>query len=419
MVLSAIRVARKKVIVKRFDAIQNLGSVSVLCSDKTGTLTLDSVNVSASTTDKGVPSDLPVMLAYINSVMQTGVRSPIDGAVVNYVKKKTKGCGDDEKDGGDDEDLHGWTKLGELAFDSTRRLLSILVGRSKTSDDSSQQFEQDSLFITKGAVEEVLETCTRVYNHPTPSGAEGPPTFSSFSQLLDFDPELPSVSSSLTQDERSAILATAKRLNEDGLRLVAVACGSSIAKPSAEGTELTIFPEDEKDLTFIGFLGFLDPPKEDAAEAIAKLRKLNVQVKILTGDSPAVAVKVARDLGILAPRRTATEDSTKLDSSQGDYDDKQEQVCIEMEPPVPEEDLIVTGAQLTALSNAEDKTPLWEAVERGIIFAKLSPYQKLEVVEILRAGRGGGEGQKAVAFLGDGVNDALAIRGADVGISVD
>lgn len=423
MVLSAIRVARKKVIVKRFDAIQNLGSVSILCSDKTGTLTLDSVNVSASTTDKGVPSDLPAMLAYINSTMQMGVRSPIDSAVVNYVKKKR--CEDDGEED-DQDDLRGWTKLGELAFDSSRRLLSVLVGRSKTSvsDETTQQIEQDALFITKGAVEEVLEACARVYTHPIPSANEVPPSsptspsFLSFAQLLDFNPASPSLSFSLTQDERSCILDTAKRLNEDGLRLVAVACGLSVAKPPEKGTEITIYPEDEKDLTFIGFLGFLDPPKEDAAEAIAKLRKLNVQVKILTGDSPAVATKVARDLRILAPRRTLAVDSTDLDSSQGKYDNQQREVCIEMEPPVPEEDLIVTGTQLTTLSNAGDKAPLWEVVQRGIIFAKLSPYQKLEVVEILRAGRGGNGGE-AVAFLGDGVNDALAIRGADVGISVD
>ena len=405
MVLSAIRVARKKVIVKRFDAIQNLGSVSILCSDKTGTLTLDSVNVSASTTDKGDPSDLPAMLAYINSTMQTGVRSPIDSAVVNYVTKK-RFEDDGEEDGQDN--LRGWAKLGELAFDSSRRLLSVLVGRSKTSvsDGTSQQFEQDALFITKGAVEEVLDTCTRVYTHPTPSANELPPSsptspvFLSFAQLLGFNPASPSVSSSLTQDEQSCILDTAKRLNEDGLRLVAVACGSLVAKPSEKGTEITIYQEDEKDLTFIGFPGFLDPPKEGVVEAIAKIRKLNVQLKVLMGDSPVVVTKVARDLRILAPCRTVAVDSTDLDSYQHKYNNQQREVCIEMEPPVPEEDLIVTGTQLTALSNAEDKTPLWKVVQRGIIFAKLSPYQKLEVVEVLCAGRGA-DGGEAVAFLGE------------------
>ena len=114
-----------------------------------------------------------------------------------------------------------------------------------------------------------------MYTHPTPSANELPPSsptspvFLSFAQLLGFNPASPSVSSSLTQDERSCILDTAKRLNEDGLRLVAVACGSLVAKPSEKGTEITIYQEDEKDLTFIGFPGFLDPPKEGATEAIA------------------------------------------------------------------------------------------------------------------------------------------------------
>jgi P-type Mg2+ transporter len=412
LALSAVRIARKKVIVKRLDAIQNLGAVSILCSDKTGTLTVDSVHVSASVSESGVASDLPVKLAYVNSVMQTGTRSPIDSAVVEYMKKRL------DMEDFKDVNLEGWVKLGEIPFDSSRRLLSVLASRPRSGEGGDTR---DGLFITKGAVEEVLNSCTRVLVHPC-AGSEGEEISSPAQQpvsILDFSPELPSMSSPLTSEVRSRILKTAERLNEDGLRLIAVGCKLSVDKPleaigAVAEVTVSLFSDDESDLTFIGFLGFLDPPKEDAMEAIEKLRKLNVQVRILTGDVPAVAAKVARDLGILSSDR-----STPAANGVQNQAKQEAHICLEMEKPMSEDDLIVTGAQLATLSKGEDKTALIEVVERGIIFAKLTPYQKLEVVEILRSGKGWNGGERAVAFLGDGVNDALAIRGADVGISVD
>ncbi|KAG0700830.1 Mg-transporting ATPase [Suillus ampliporus] len=361
LALSAVRVARKKVIVKRFDAIQNLGAVRVLCSDKTGTLTADLVRISMSTTGAGDLSQLPIKLAYINSLLQTGSRSPIDRAIVDFVNES-------EQDIFTDILGDSWVKQGEVPFDSTRRLLSVLV--SQPGGDGSE-----GLLITKGAVEEVLDRCVSAYNHqPSPS--------SDASEPLGLDLS-PSMTLTLTTDERRKILNTAERLNGEGLRLVAVACREQLIKPF-----MTISCSDESELTFVGFLGLLDPLKPDAAQAIKDLAKLNVQVRILTGDAPAVAAKVARDLGLL-PARQATS------SSKG------------------EEGLILTGTQLATL--ADDQDAYKDAIDRCIIFAKLSPYQKLEVVKALRLGDGG----RAVAFLGDGVNDALAIRGADVGISVD
>lgn len=373
LALSAVRVARKKVIVKRFDAIQSLGAVRILCSDKTGTLTADLVRISMSTTGTGDLSQLPIKLAYINSSLQTGSRSPIDHAIVDFVNES----GQDIFKGipGD-----GWVKQGEVPFDSSRRLLSVLV--SRPGGDGSE-----GLLITKGAVEEVLERCVSAYNHqPSPSSDTSEPLG------LDLSPSMTLI---LTADERRKILDTAQRLNEEGLRLVAVACREQLIK-----SFMTISSSDESELTFIGFIGLLDPLKPDAAQAIKDLAALNVQVRILTGDAPAVAAKVARDLGLIPSRGHSLTAENEKDveassSSKG------------------EEGLILTGIQLAAL--ADDQDAYKDAIDRCIIFAKLSPYQKLEVVKALRAGDGG----RAVAFLGDGVNDALAIRGADVGISVD
>lgn len=369
LALSAVRIARKNVIVKRFDAIQNLGAVRVLCSDKTGTLTIDLVSVSNSVTDNGEDSELPIKLAYINSLLQTGTRSPIDRAIVEYTHANGKGpvAGDGHQD--------SWQKHGEVPFDSTRRLLSVLVSRPSTGGEG--------LLITKGAVEEVLERCTSVYRQQQRS-------FSA--SLSNFKLERTAYTT-LTEDDRRAILDTSNRLNEQGLRLIAVACKCATVKQF-----MTINTADEEDLVFVGFVSFLDPLKPDAADAIKELSKLNVQVRILTGDAPAVAGKVARDLGLLNTRNVML---------------KSEKADEEAVGAISEADLIVTGPQLAELS--KDKDAFAEAVERAVIFAKLSPYQKLEVVKALRAGDGG----RAVAFLGDGVNDALAIRGADVGISVD
>ena len=352
---------------KRFDAIQNLGAVKVLCSDKTGTLTIDLVRISSSVSSAGEDSDLPIKLAFINSSLQTGTRSPIDRAIVDYV------CNHEGSLEGDWQD--DWQKHGEVPFDSTRRLLSVLVTKAS--------MDEDGLLVTKGAVEEILERCVSMYRYQEDSVS---PSMSNFK--LDS-----SCSTSLSDDDRRGVLETAKRLNEEGLRLIAVAC-----KTVAVKAFMTLTTVDEDDLVFIGFVSFLDPLKPDAAGAIKELSKLNVQVRILTGDAPAVAAKVARDLGLLdAPNVSLTSEKSDEEASNS----------------VDPGELVITGPRLAELS--KDKDAFAEAVERAVIFAKLSPYQKLEVVKALRAGGGG----RAVAFLGDGVNDALAIRGADVGISVD
>lgn len=247
LALSAVRIARQKVIVKRFDAIQNLGAVSVLCSDKTGTLTADLVRVAKSVNIKGELSELPVKLSFINSLLQTGSRSPIDRAILDYI-------GEAEKGSLSDVQLGSWSKLGEVPFDSTRRMLSILAYRPSVR-------EGEALFITKGAVEEVLERCVSALKYEEGSKPTDNVGFDSSS------------STTLTEVDRLEILNSAKRLNEDGLRLIAVACRKASAKIGA-----TISTEDEEDLVFVGFVALLDPLKPDAAEAIQKLGSLHVQV---------------------------------------------------------------------------------------------------------------------------------------------
>lgn len=247
LALSAVRIARQKVIVKRFDAIQNLGAVSVLCSDKTGTLTADLVRVAKSVNAEGELSDLPIKLSFINSSLQTGSRSPIDRAILDYVDE-------DEKGSFSDVGPDGWTKLGEVPFDSTRRMLSILAR-------SSSAGQEEALLITKGAVEEVLERCVSALKYEE---------FSKPMRNIGFDP---SSSTTLTEVDRLKILDSAKRLNEDGLRLIAIASRKAHVKM---GTAISV--EDEEDLIFVGFVALLDPLKPDAAEAIQKLGSLHVQV---------------------------------------------------------------------------------------------------------------------------------------------
>jgi P-type Mg2+ transporter len=215
--------------------------------------------VSGSTTGSGDESNLPLQLAYLNSALQTGTRSPLDSAIVDFTRRKFEQSVEEGIDHGIDiVKLEDYDKIAEVPFDSSRRLLSVLVARTRTMEKG--------LLVTKGAVEEVLERCTKLYTHPSSSPlSPSPPPFDDFK---------PSKSTPLTADNRSTILQTAERLNEEGLRLIAVACKSSVAMAGI----LTMTTDDEVDLVFVGFLGFLDPLKPDAADAINRLAKLGVQV---------------------------------------------------------------------------------------------------------------------------------------------
>jgi len=338
----AIALGKKNVLVKRLDGVQNLGGITTFCTDKTGTLTVDEVTVSRSVDIDNQTWTRPMGLAVINASLQTGARSLIDQAIVGANGTLCNEIVTTK-----------YAKLFEVPFDSSRRMLSVIASDLKTT-----------MVVTKGAVEEVLSRCA--YYLDSSAGND----------LFDT-----SCAQRLTSLMRELAQQTARDLNSEGLRLVAVAIRPM---SSAAWTDDGIDPRYlERDLVFVGFVAFLDPPKEDARPSIAQLRKLGVEVKILTGDAPEIARKVACHVGLLTVREAANPE------------------CM------------LTGEALTVLSGELASSDLLKVVQRATVLAKLSPFQKKQVIELLQStGRG-------VGMMGDGVNDALALQAADVGISVD
>ena len=315
----ALAMARKEVIVKRLPAIQNFGAIDVLCTDKTGTLTQDRVILERHV-DAGGGEDAHVLeLAFLNSHYQTGLRNLLDKAVLEAA---------------DPEQTQRLTAeyapVDELPFDFERRRMSVVV----------RDTAGGHRLIAKGAVAEMLAVCSHVQ---TAAGMQ-----------------------QLDGDRLAEARQVAHELNAEGFRVIAVG-ERAIAQPRAAYTR-----DDERDLVLIGFMAFLDPPKESAAEAIAALTAHGIGVKILTGDNDVVARHVCRQVGI--------------DLSH-----------------------VLTGPELDDLDDAG----LIAALPETRLFARLNPQQKVRVIEALRA-RG-----HVVGFLGDGINDGPALRAADVGISVD
>jgi len=301
----AVAMARRNVIVKQLNAIQNLGAMDVLCTDKTGTLTQGRVVLMYHVGPDGIERGDVLKLGYLNSYFEAGLTNMMDEAVLSHAHLEEEIISE------------GWIKLDEQPFDFERRRLSVLVRRP----------EQLPLIICKGALEEVLACCDVV-----PSEA----------------------------------IDVAEQLNAEGFRIVAVA-----TREMPDGFA-TLTQTDEARMTLRGYLAFLDPPKESASAALQELAVSNVDVKILTGDRLPVSVYVAQQVG-LQIRGT------------------------------------VVGSQIDVMSDAE----LAVTVERTTIFAKLTPIHKERIIAQLRANG------HVVGFLGDGINDAPALRRADVGISVD
>ncbi len=320
----AVLLSRKKVVVKRLDAIQNFGAMDVLCTDKTGTLTQDKIALARKCDAFGQPSIEVLNFAYLNSHYQTGLKNLLDRAVLEHVEL-----------GAELKLKQDYRKIDEVPFDFERRRMSVVV---------SQRDEHHEL-ICKGAVEEVLAVCTRVHT------ASGTAT----AQEVPLD---------------AAMLARVQRvtgeLNRDGLRVVAVAMKELL--PS----QTTYSVADESGLTLIGYIAFLDPPKDSAAPALQALASHGIQVKVLTGDNELVLASVCRHVG-LAPGQ------------------------------------VLLGTQIEPM---DDKT-LALAVEQHQLFAKLTPLHKERIVNALRSNG------HVVGFIGDGINDAPALRAADIGISVD
>ncbi|MBO0755228.1 MAG: magnesium-translocating P-type ATPase [Bradyrhizobiaceae bacterium] len=315
----AVAMSRVKVIVKRLNAIQNFGAMDVLCTDKTGTLTQDRIILKRHLDINGDECERVLQYAYLNSHFQSGLKNLLDVAVLQHV--------DVHKILGIDE---GFSKVDEVPFDFSRRRLSVVVARP----------DGKHVLICKGAVEEIFAVCTR----------------------YEIDHSVGEL------DETH--FETAKRetidLNNDGFRVVAVAY-KEIDTPRAAYSVV-----DENDLTLLGYIAFLDPPKESAQEAIAVLAERGVTVKILTGDNEVITRKICREVGL--------------------------------DPGV-----VVLGSEMGSLSDQA----LADLADKTTVFAKLAPAQKERIVKALHL-RG-----HVVGFLGDGINDSPALKAADVGISVD
>ncbi len=315
----AMAMARQKVIVKRLNAIQNFGAIDVLCTDKTGTLTQDHIILQYHLDFEGEESDRVLEYAYLNSYHQSGLKNLLDEAVLTHVNRP-------EHVG----HIAAFTKVDEIPFDFQRRRMSVALQRPDGAH----------LMITKGAVEEVLGICDQYV-----LGAEG--------GKLD---------AKHIEDAKREM----EKLNSEGFRVVAVAFKEFTSHPASYSVE------DESGLTLLGYISFLDPPKESANSAIEMLGRYGVQVKILTGDNDVITRTICRQVGLKVDR-------------------------------------IIMGHELDSMSDAD----LGLAAEQVSVFAKVSPAQKARVIEALHS-RG-----HVVGFLGDGINDSPALKAADVGISVD
>ncbi|WOC16652.1 magnesium-translocating P-type ATPase [Pseudochrobactrum sp. MP213Fo] len=318
----AVAMSRRKVVVKRLNAIQNFGAMDVLCTDKTGTLTQDKIILEHHINTKDERDDNIFRLAWLNSYHQSGMKNLMDQAVIRF----SSGLGDTLRS------ASFYRKIDELPFDFIRRRLSVVV----------EGIHGDHLLVCKGAVEEMLSIATQV--------KEG-------------DKILP-----LDDQKRAELTALAQRYNQDGFRVLVIAT-REIPRNSAKPQYGV---NDECELVVEGFLTFLDPPKETAAPALAALRDNGVSVKVLTGDNEIVTAKICREVGL--------------------------------EPGTP-----VMGRDVEKMDDAT----LRIVVEDTTVFAKLTPLQKSRVLKALQANG------HTVGFLGDGINDAPALRDADVGISVD
>lgn len=315
----AVAMSKKKVIIKNLNAIQSLGSIDILCTDKTGTLTQDKVVLEYHLDIQGREDARVLRHAFLNSYYQTGLKNLIDIAIIR--KQQESGEGQWEEH---------YRKVDEIPFDFNRRRMSVVV-----ADQAGK-----TQLITKGAVEEMLSCCGFAeYN----------------SQVVP-----------ITEEIKGSILKKADELNGDGMRVIAVAQKTN---PAPVG-QFSV--ADEQDMVLIGFLAFLDPPKETSARAIGALGEYGVSVKILTGDNEKVTECICRQVG--------------LESKE-----------------------LLLGMELDDMTDPE----LAQRAEHITVFAKLSPAQKARVVRLLR------ENGHQVGYMGDGINDAAAMKAADVGISVD
>ena len=314
----AIRMSKKKTIVKKLDSIQNFGAMNILCTDKTGTLTEDKIVLERYLDINGDEDIRILKQAFLNSYFQTGLKGSIDEAVIKRATENNLM-----------ELTVKYKIVDEIPFDFSRRRLSVIV-----TDGEKRQL------ITKGAVEEILSICT----------------------MVDYKGQV----SKITKEIKDNIKKISKQLNKDGLRVVAVCQKNDIENKS------TFEVSDEKNMILLGFIGFLDPPKESAKESIKRLNKAGIRVIVLTGDNADVTRCVCEKVGINSKN-------------------------------------IVLGSQIEKLPDIG----VIRLLKKTNIFAKLSPIQKARIVRLLR------QNGNVVGYMGDGINDSPSLTNSDVGVSVD
>jgi len=307
----ARRMADKKVIVKQLSAIENFGSMEILCCDKSGTLTEGEIVLDRYINVQGRDDDDILKMAYINSALQAGVKSPLDAAIIAYRKL----------------DIGDYQKIDEIPFDFTRKRLSVVV-----------ETDEERLLITKGEVESILSICATI--------------------------KIDGMTTPLGSDQRAMALEMYRSLSEQGYRIIAIAVRSPERKDS-----YTLL--DETDMTLLGFVTFMDPPKEGISSTLEALKNDGISVTVMSGDNQYITRTIASDVGLPTHR-------------------------------------VIIGDQLDNM----DDSALAYSVEQGAIFARVTPEQKNRVIMALKT-RG-----HVVGFLGDGINDAPSLHAADIGISV-
>lgn len=320
----AVSMSKKQTIVKNLNSIQNFGAMDILCTDKTGTLTQDRVVLEYHWNVNGEDDTRVLRHAYLNSYFQTGYKNLMDVAIIHKTEEA------EEADSGLPDLSENYVKVDEIPFDFTRRRLTTVV----------QDKNGKTQMVTKGAVEEMLSICA----YAECDGSVQP----------------------LTKEVRRRILKTVDELNEKGFRVLAIAQKSNPSPVESFGVK------DECDMVLIGYLAFLDPPKESTADAIGALQAHGVTTKILTGDNDKVTRTICKQVGLEVRN-------------------------------------MLLGSDLDSMTDEA----LARAAETTDVFAKLTPDQKSRVVSVLR-----GNGH-TVGFMGDGINDAAAMKSADIGISVD
>ncbi|CAN6542143.1 unnamed protein product [Malus baccata var. baccata] len=329
----ALAMAKDRCIIKSLTAIRDMGSMDILCIDKTGTLTMNRAIMVNHLDSRGLQKEKVLQFAFLNSYFKTDQKYPLDDAILAHVYTN-----------GYKFQPSKWKKIDEIPFDFIRRRVAIIMERE--AEDRSHHIS-DRIVVTKGALEEVMKVC-------------------SFIEDVDGETNI-----TFSTEHYQRILNLTEEISYEGLRVIGVAIRRL-------GTETNYQCRDddetfESDMVFLGLITFFDPPKDSAKQALWRLAEKGVKAKVLTGDSLALSIRVCKEVGI----RTTH---------------------------------VVTGPELELL----DQDSFHETVKRATVLARLTPTQKLRVVQSLQT-----VGNHTVGFLGDGVNDSLALDAANVGISVD